>query len=85
MEMANKGMTDAQKEYCAVTVMREAVGALAAREKIPYEEALLRFAGSRVYNALFDYDTEIWKEGADYLLNLYDYCEKRENKPEVTD
>ena len=47
---------------------------LAAREKIPYEEALLRFTSSRAYEALFDFDTEIWKEGSDYLLNLYDYC-----------
>ena len=39
-----------------------------------YEEALLRFTNSRAYEALFDFDTEIWKEGSDYLLNLYDYC-----------
>lgn len=77
MAMSSNDMTDAQREYCAVTVMRETAAALAAREKIPYEEALLRFAGSRAYSALFDYATEIWKESADYLLNLYDYCEKR--------
>ena len=39
-----------------------------------YEEALLRFTSSRAYEALFDFDTEIWKEGSDYLLSLYDYC-----------
>ncbi len=39
-----------------------------------YEEALLRFTSSRAYEALFDFDTEIWKEGSDYLLRLYDYC-----------
>lgn len=66
--------TDSQKECCAVIAMREAVEMLAAREKIPYEEALLRFTSSRAYEALFDFDTEIWKEGSDYLLNLYDYC-----------
>lgn len=39
-----------------------------------YEEALLRFTSSRAYEALFDFDTEIWKEGSDYLLSLYSYC-----------
>ncbi len=66
--------TDSQKECCAIIAMREAAEALAVREKISYEEALLRFTSSRAYEALFDYDTEIWKEGSDYLLNLYDVC-----------
>ena len=70
----NYKSTDSQKECCAVIAMREAVETLAAREKISYEEALLRFTSSRAYEALFDFDTEIWKEGSDYLLSLYDYC-----------
>ena len=38
-----------------------------------YEEALLCFTSSKVYEALFDYATGIWLESPDYLLNLYDY------------
>ena len=71
---ANYKTTDSQKECCAVIAMREAVETLAVREKISYEEALLRFTSSHAYEALFDFDTEIWKEGSDYLLSLYDYC-----------
>ena len=67
-------VTESQKEFCSVLVMREAVESLALRENIPYEEALLRFTGSNAYEALFDFDTEIWKEGPDYLLNFYDLC-----------
>ena len=48
----NYTSTDSQKECCAVIAMREAVEMLAAREKIPYEEALLRFTNSRAYEAL---------------------------------
>ena len=70
----NYKSTDSQKECCAVIAMHEAVENLAARDTISYEEALLRFTGSRAYEALFDFDTEIWKEGSDYLLSLYDYC-----------
>lgn len=77
MEKSNYNFTDSQKESCAVTAMRDAVVSLSVREGIPYEEALLRFTSSRVYNALFDYSTEIWKEGVDYLLNLYDYCNSK--------
>lgn len=65
---------ESQKECCAVIAMREAVESLALRENITFEEALLRFTSSNIYEALFDFDTEIWKEGPDYLLNLYDYC-----------
>lgn len=54
--------------------MRDAFISLSTREGITYEEALLRFTSSRVYNALFDYSTEIWKESSDYLLSLYDFC-----------
>lgn len=74
METSNDSFTDLQKESCAVTAMRDAALALSVREGIPYKDSLLRFTGSRVYNALFDFGTEIWKESSDYLLNLYDYC-----------
>lgn len=77
METSSCNFTDSQKESCAVTAMRDAVLSLSAREGIPYEEALLRFTSSRVYNALFDYGTEIWKESPDYLLSLYDYCDAK--------
>ena len=74
MEISSYNFNDSQKELCAVDMMREAVGTLSEREGISYEEALLRFTHSRVYDALFDFDTGIWREGSDYLLNLYDYC-----------
>lgn len=56
--------------------MRDAVGLLAERENVLYEEALTRFAESKVYDALFDYETGVWREDSDYLLSLYDYCLK---------
>lgn len=56
--------------------MRDAVGLLAERENVLYEKALTRFAESKVYDALFDYETGVWREDSDYLLSLYDYCLK---------
>lgn len=74
MEMSNYNFTDTQKESCAVSLMRDTVEVLSSRESISYEDALLCFTNSKVYEALFDYDTGIWRESPDYLLNLYDYC-----------
>lgn len=67
--------TESQKEFCAILGMRDAVAALAKKEQISYENALLRFASSRAYDALFNFDTEIWKEGSNYLLYLYYYLQ----------
>lgn len=74
METPNYSCTDAQKEACAILAMRSAVASLSVREGISYEDALLHFTQSRIYDALFDFDTEIWKEGPDYLVSLYDQC-----------
>lgn len=74
MATSNYNFTDSQKESCAVSLMRDTVEALASREGLSYEDALLRFTSSKIYGALFDYGTGIWREGPDYLLNLYDYC-----------
>lgn len=67
-----RNFSDSQKEYRAVTLMRDAAEELSARDVISYEDALFRFAGSKAYGALFDYDTGVLHENVDYLLNLYD-------------
>ena len=77
MVISNDSFTDSQKECCAVTAMRDAVEELAVRDGLSYEDALLRFTSSRVYGALFDYGTGVWRESPDYLLSLYDYCNSK--------
>lgn len=77
METLNYNFTDSQKESCAVDLMRDTVEALSLREGISYEEALFRFTSSKIYDTLFDYETGVWKESPDYLLNLYDYCNSK--------
>ena len=79
METLNYNFNDSQKESCAVTIMRDAIEALSLRDGISYEDALLHFTSSKVYAALFDYDTDIWRESPDYLLNLYDYCNSKKS------
>lgn len=74
MVTSNYEMTNDQREACAIITMRDAIASLAQRENISYEEAIIRFTSSRVYDALFDYDTGVWREGPDHLLYLYDHC-----------
>ena len=71
MVISNDNVTLPQKETCAVISMRDAAALLAREKQISYEDALLLFAGSRIYEALFDFDTGIWKESPEYLLDLY--------------
>ena len=35
------------------------------------------FMSSNIYEALFDFDTGIWKESSEYLLDLYDRFSNR--------
>ena len=60
------------KEATAITVMRCMLTAYAEEKRIPFEQAMLDFSQSRTYEALFDFATEIWKEGPEYLRGLYE-------------
>lgn len=67
----NNEVSENQKELCAVTTMRDVADLLAQEKKISYDEALFLFTSSSIYDALFDFETEIWKESPIYLLDLY--------------
>lgn len=42
--------------------------------------AMLQFGKSSTYESLFDFDTAIWKEGPDYVMELYE--EELQSKPD---
>lgn len=69
-------LNKSQKECAATAILADAVETFAERENISCEEALLRFASSVVYDALYDYETGIWKESGKYLISLYDHYAK---------
>lgn len=71
MEADNNSLSAEQKNSCAIKTMRTMILKLSEIEHQPFEELLLDFSNSPIYEALFDFDTEIWKEGPDYLLYLY--------------
>ena len=53
MVISNDNLTTAQKETCAVISMRDAAALMARDKQISYEDALLLFAGSRIYESRF--------------------------------
>lgn len=78
--METSEVTDKVKEWCATVVMRDMLFKLAEQEKVSYEKAMLEFTASPIYDALFDFNTGIWKEGPVYLLDLYQEYAKHGNQ-----
>ncbi|MCC8051931.1 MAG: hypothetical protein LIO99_03265 [Clostridiales bacterium] len=73
MEMvSDSAVSDRQKEHCAVNTMRRMLEKYSNENHIDFEEAFLEFASSRTYEAIFDFETGIWKEGPDYFMDLYE-------------
>lgn len=72
MAMSTNQVSDKRKNACAVNLMRSMLVKYAQKHNIPFEDAMLQFTESVTYESLFDFDTEIWKEGPDYLLDVYE-------------
>lgn len=65
-------ITDKRRNSVAVSIMRRMLIKYAQQYSIPFDEALLRFTASPAYDTLFDYETGIWREGPDYLMQLFE-------------
>ena len=76
MTQASNTITDTQKEYSALTIMRLMLNDYAKSEHISFDEAMYRFTTSTAYIALFDYETGLWREGPDYLRSFWQKCEE---------
>lgn len=64
-------ITKSVKEECALIVMRKVVEMYSLENNISYNAALLQFVESYTYEALFDFKTEMWKEGSNSVYNTY--------------
>jgi len=72
MAMPTDSVSDKRKNACAVNLMRSMLVKYAQKHNIPFEDAMLQFTESATYETLFDFDTAVWKEGPDYLLDAYE-------------
>lgn len=64
-------MDDSVKYACADMVFADGIETLANREGISVDESRSRLIDSGAYAALYDLETELWKEGPDYFLSFY--------------
>lgn len=71
METIASSIPEERKNACAIHLMRTMLAKFADSHGISFDEALLRFTESDAYDTLFDFDTEVWKEGPDYLMMLF--------------
>lgn len=68
--IANK-LSDQQKEVCAVAVMRSMLEDYCDETGMRFDHVLFQFTSSPVYKMLFDYSTGLWREGPDYLREMF--------------
>lgn len=68
--MENK-LSDQQKEVCAVTVMRSMLEDYSAETGMLFDHAFFQFTSSPAYKMLFNYSTGLWREGPDYLREIF--------------
>ena len=83
-------LSDEHREFCAVSVMRAMLEDYCPETGIPFNQAFFEFVTSPAYKELFDYSTGLWREGPDYLRNIFeDTCETTEsvstNKTRMTE
>lgn len=67
----NKEVSDKQKNAAAIMVMQRVLEIYSEQNDITIESALMDFSSTLVYNALFDFDTGLWREGPEYILSLF--------------
>jgi len=65
-------LNDTQKESLALTTMRLMLQQYSENHHISFDDAFFLFSTSAAYQALFDYETELWKEGPAYLMSIFE-------------
>ena len=78
MAICYEPVPSSRKNSCAVNLMRNMLIKYSQQKSIPFADCLTQFTQSATYDLLFDFDTEVWKEGPDYLLELF--SEEQEGK-----
>ena len=74
----DSAITDEQKEVCATLVMRTMLTDYCTDTGAVFADELLKFAQSNTYDALYDFSTGLWREGPDYLADIYKNEQQRQ-------
>ena len=63
-------VTSRQKNAAAIMVMQRVLEKYSEEKSITFDEALIEFASTVIYRGLFDFETGLWREGPDYILDM---------------
>ena len=63
-------VTAQQKEWCVLGTLCQAMEISAQEKQAKFADVFFEFVDTWVYEALFDFDTGLWREGPIYLLNM---------------
>ena len=72
MEIQNESVSAKRKSGCTIALMKRMLVKYSQKHNTTFEDAMMKFTDSPSYDALFDFDTEIWTEGPDYLMQLFE-------------
>lgn len=78
MAMSNDKISEKRKNGCAVELMRHMLVKYSQKKSISFDAALLQFTSSSAYDALFDFETAIWREGPDYLMQVFEDAQQQD-------
>lgn len=76
----NPIISNETKEACAVETMRYMLQGYAQDKGLSFEDVFFAFSTSTTYEVLFDFETEVWKEGPDYLRSLFEKALAKQTK-----
>ncbi|MCQ2609443.1 MAG: hypothetical protein MJ151_01425, partial [Lachnospiraceae bacterium] len=65
--MSSKKVTNEQKDFIATEMLRLVVANIKKKEKKSFDYAFSKIVKSNVYDMLYDFDTDMWKEGPTYI------------------
>ena len=59
------------KSFVATNTLKTMISDYANGNQRKFDREFLKFAKSKVFDCLFDFDTAVWKEGPTYLNYIY--------------
>ncbi len=65
-------LTTNQMESATLSVIQRAMEKYSEKQHVSYEDAFIAFTCSNTYKELFDFDSLLWTQGPDYLIDIYE-------------
>lgn len=68
------------KSFVATNTMKTMISGAAKGNQSKFNSEFFKFAKSKAFDCLFDFDTAVWKEGPTYLNCIYKEIKSNERR-----